>query len=340
MMLPARLATSSLLLLLAACGGPESQEAGTENLGVQSQAVVTTRSCTVGDVTVTVSSEGASYYEADEFDPCELLDGNFEDFAIIGYNGAGEVSVQFSFATKKQLTGFRAQTGGYDDNPSEYQVTMGATCDQGYYLSHPNLYSGKQSALSFDSPCTTSNVTFTFARVASGAEHLTELSPVYLTASSPLDGDRMTQYTAPKCGTPERLQGADILSASTGASVGRIQLWRSLCSRLNPNTGLIKQVYYYYARSLSSVGVPPDMDYMSTFLRYTNSAGQSGRLHLTTNTQWQAPSGIGDVSSNIWGAFAGTDVVTVSACGRYYPNNQTPTPSATAAGCTPHIAVQ
>jgi hypothetical protein len=336
MTLPVRLATFSLSLLLANCvGAPDDLMDAPENVAQEQQPLfygtTTTVRCTPawGTVDVTVHHDGQY---GDGFDPCALFDGILGLPAVITYNGASTLQLDMRFGEKKKLSGFLTQVGGYDDHPSGTWISMWPSCAEGPMSSGDyGLYASKPSVVSFESPCTTDTISFLITRNDNdGVEHIGELAPVFVDAGTPITGDRITLLTNPsvaRCGQPEKLQAADILPTSSGTPVGRIQLWRAHCTRPGTST----PVDVYYARSVSSVGVPANMDHMSTFIRYTDAWG-SYRVNKTITTHHNPANGV--VESNVFATGPNGAALTVSACGRFYPDVLSQTPDATAAGCT------
>jgi hypothetical protein len=338
MTLPVRLAAFSLLLLLANCAGsPDDLVEGTTQVEQQQQPLFTQTTTPVrcpmpwGEITVTVHHDGQ--YGLNSFTPCALFDGDFVNFAIITYNGMNRLKVDMKFDHKRTLSGFHTNVGGLNGRPFEYSVNVVASCEEGAvtFPTH-GLYTGKNSSLSFDAPCTTDFVSIRPSRdTLDGVEHLTELAPVFVDTGTPVTGDRFALITSPGlalCGPSVSYTSANILSTASGASVGKIQLWRASCVQVGTNT----PVRVYYARSVSSVGAPADMDFTSTYLQYTNSANASGWFNKTITTLWAPENGV--VVSNVWVDDQTSNMVTVSACSRFYPSNMSYTSEATAAGCT------
>jgi hypothetical protein len=81
-----------------------------------------------------------------------------------------------------------------------------------------------------------------------------------------------------------------------------------------------------------SFRTPVSLKEIRTFLRYTDAYGASGRLNNTLTTVPNPANGV--LASNVWGAYQGSGVLTVSACARFYPSKLSLTSAATAAGCT------
>ena len=343
MTLPVRLAASSLLVLLASCAdGPDDLVEDSVEVGQQRQSLfngtTTPTWCSLpgdeGGVTVTVHHDGV--YGGTEFTPCALLDGDYGPFAIITYNEMRRLKVDMRFDQKRKLSGFHTILGGLDGRPSEYSVTVAAVCDEGV-ISFPRylFYTGARSALSFGASCTTDFVSLGVSRDShDGVEHIPELAPVFVDENTPTTGDRISMLTSSGvCDQVTWLKGADILSTASGSAVGKVHLFRARCTQ----SGTTTPVYVYYAKSISSVGSLPDMDFMSTFVQYTTSANMPRRQHKTVMTL-QSPTN-GTVVSNVWVADPGTEVLTVSACARYYPSNQSLTSDATATGCTAAVTL-
>lgn len=338
---PVRFAVSSLVLLLASCtGAPDDLmdsplEVGQQRQSVYSPPITATCTKTWGTVEVTVQHDGE--YSAYSKNPCALFDDNFATFALITYTGMNPLKVDMKFLDgKKRLSGFRTQTGGMDDRPADYWVTMTATCDEGGFAAFPKyfLYSGQSSFLSLDAPCTTSAISFTLNRSSGdGTEHITELAPEFVDATPPNTGDRYALLAqlylsgVMSCTGTVKLEAGDILATATGAAVGRIQLWHAECWM----PGATTPVSLYYARSTSSVGTPANMQFMSTFMRYTDSYG-GYRVPKTILTLKDPANG--EVTSNIFVPAPNGTALTVSACTRFYADNTALTSNATASGCT------
>ncbi len=186
-------------------------------------------------------------------------------------------------------------------------------------------------SLGFTAPCTTDRISIGFSRDhADGMEHITEIQPVFLDGTVPLSGDPIAvleHEAVQRCAPSERLTAADILSSS-GAIIGRIQLWRALCQQPAMN----RSVYVYYARSSTTVGAPADMDVMSAYIQLAGSTGSAYKAGPTIATLQNPPGSI--LKSNVWARTPDQTAVKVAACARFYPDNTALETAPTASGCT------
>jgi mevalonate pyrophosphate decarboxylase len=86
----------------------------------------------------------------------------------------------------------------------------------------------------------------------------------------------------------------------------------------------------YYGRSVSTVGTPSDMNYMSVHMRLVSGSGATSTVNPSFVTQQNPPGSV--LKSNVWAATPGHTAARVLACARFYPDNATALTSA--AGCT------
>ena len=282
-----------------------------------------------GPLTVTVHGNGANIGGAGV---CELFDGNFSvsEFAVIVGNGTGRLKIDLQFPQKRTLSAVITQVGGFKDLPAAYSFNVNAFCDQ-ESIHFPQYlgYTDRRVSLGFSAPCTTDRISIGFSRDhADGMEHITEIQPVFV-GDQPVSGDHISflEHEAVQgCGTSERLTAADILS-SAGTAVGRIQLFRILCTR--PTGG---STSFYYARSSTTVGAPADMDVMSAYLQLTGSTGSPYKASSTIATRQNPASSI--LRSNVWTRPPDQTAVKVAACARFYPDATASEIAPTASGCT------